>query len=88
MATVPKRPLGVTLTSTDVPDHDAWLAALRAAIDDALAAGEDATRRLSERVLSRAEARRKLQEAESRIAALFEIERRDQVAEGSVSAEQ
>ena len=29
MATVPKRPLGVTLTSTDVPDHVAWLAALR-----------------------------------------------------------
>lgn len=53
MATVPARPLSVTLTSTDVPDHDAWLAALRPAIEDALAAGEDATRRLSERVLSR-----------------------------------
>ena len=82
MATVPKRPLGVTLTSTDVPDHVAWLSALRAAIDDALAAGEDATRRLSERVLSRAEARRKLREAEVRIAALFESERRGWAAEG------
>jgi hypothetical protein len=71
MVTVPKRPLGVISASTDVLDHDAWLAALRAAIDDALAAGEDATRRLSERVLSRAEARRKLQEAEARIEALF-----------------
>ncbi len=71
MATVPARPLSVTLTSTDVPDHDAWLAALRPAIEDALAAGEDATRRLSERVLSRAEARRKIQEAETRIETLF-----------------
>lgn len=76
MVTVPRRPLGVIFASTDVLDHDAWLAALRAAIDDALAAGEDATRRLPLRVLSRAEARRKLQEAEMRIAALFEIERR------------
>jgi hypothetical protein len=73
MATVPTRPLGVTLTSTDVPDHDAWLAALRTAIEDGLAAGEDATRRISDRVLSRAEARRKIQEAEARIEALFAI---------------
>lgn len=71
MTTVPKRPLGVTLTSTDLPDHDAWLAALRTAIDDGLAAGEDATRRLSDRVLSRAEARRNLELAEASINALF-----------------
>jgi hypothetical protein len=74
MVTVPTRPLGVTLTSTDLPDRDAWLAALRAVIDDGLAAGEDATRRLSERVLSRAEARRKILEAGVRIEELFEIE--------------
>ena len=48
----------------------------------ALAAGEDATRRLLKRVLSRAEARRKLQEAEVRIAALFDSERRGRAAEG------
>jgi hypothetical protein len=42
---------------------DAWLKALREQIDNALAAGEDATRRLRRRVLSRAEARRKLRDA-------------------------
>jgi len=76
MTTVPKRPLGVILTSTDVRDQEAWLAALRAAVDDGLAAGEDATRRLSDRVLSRAEARRKILEAEARIEALFESDAR------------
>jgi hypothetical protein len=50
-----------------------WITALRSALDDALAAGEDATRRLSDRVLSRAEARRKLHEAEKRIDTLLEI---------------
>jgi hypothetical protein len=76
MATVPTSPLGVTITSSDLPDDPAWLDALRSAIDDGLAAGEDATRRLSERVLSRAEARRKIQEAEARIAALLKREQR------------
>lgn len=42
----------------------AWLDALRAAIDDALAAGHDAARPYSLRVLSRPEARRQLEQAE------------------------
>ncbi len=44
-----------------------WLKALREQIDDAVAAGEDATRRCRKRVLSRAEARRKLREANTRL---------------------
>jgi hypothetical protein len=48
-----------------------WLNALRDAIDDAIGAGDDATRRFSKRVLSRAETRRKLREAESSIESLL-----------------
>jgi hypothetical protein len=48
-----------------------WFRRLRAHILDALAAGEDATAPFSERVLSRAEARRKLAEAEDCIEALL-----------------
>lgn len=50
-----------------------WLKALRDKIDDGLAAGEDATRRFSDRVLSRAEARRKLCEAETGIESLLAL---------------
>jgi hypothetical protein len=50
-----------------------WLKALRDAIDDAIAAGDDATRRVRKRVLSRAEARRKLREAESSIDGLLAV---------------
>jgi hypothetical protein len=50
-----------------------WLKALRDATEDALAAGEDATRRFSQRVLSRAEARRKLHEAEDKIEGLLTL---------------
>jgi hypothetical protein len=48
-----------------------WLKALRDATDDAIAAGDDATRRFSKRVLSRAEAKRKLREAEGSIESLL-----------------
>ena len=54
----------------DPEDRKRWVSALRSALHDALAAGDNATRRLSERMLSRAEARRKLQEAEKRIETL------------------
>lgn len=57
----------------DPEDVKRWISALRSAVHDALAAGEDATRRLSERVLSRAEARRKLREAEKRIDSLLDV---------------
>ncbi len=40
-----------------------WLKALRGATKDGIAAGKDATQRFSKRVLSRAEAKRKIHEA-------------------------
>lgn len=48
----------------------AWLANLRAQLLDALAAGEDAVRPLHRRVLSRAEAGRKLRAAKRALLAL------------------
>jgi len=42
----------------------AWLEAIRDALIDAAAAGEDAARRPSERMFSRAEVRRRIAEAE------------------------
>ncbi len=57
-----------------------WLKALRDATNDTIAAGDDATRPFSKRVLSRAEARRKLREAESRIDELLTL------AESALSA--
>jgi hypothetical protein len=74
MSTILTRPQGVT--STDLPSPSAvreavhwsdpedvriWIAALRSAAHDGLAAGEDATRPKRDRVLSRSEARRKLE---------------------------
>ena len=53
-----------------------WLKTLREQIDNALAAGEDATRRFRRRVLSRAEARRKLHAANASIDELFEMAER------------
>ena len=78
MTHVPQRPRGanVAFPSTDHPrplrpprwedpaEILAWFGALRATLLDAVAAGEDATRRPRERVFSRAEARRRLEEAE------------------------
>ncbi len=56
----------------DDPERvSAWLKELREQTDDALAAGEDATRRFRRRVLSRAEARRKLRAASASIDELF-----------------
>ncbi len=57
-----------------------WLNSLRDVIDDTLAAGDDATRPLRERVLSRAEAQRKLREAESSLKGLLTL------AEGALAA--
>ena len=48
-----------------------WLDAVRIAQDDAIAAGLDATRRKRRRVLSRAEAKRKIRDAAGVLAALF-----------------
>ena len=49
-----------------------WLMQLRSQIDDALAAARDATHRRKKRVLSRAEARRKLNESAKSLFALLE----------------
>lgn len=56
----------------DPADITLWLCALRGQIEDVIAAAEDATRRQSDRVLSRAEARRKLLAAETQIARLLD----------------
>jgi hypothetical protein len=56
----------------DPADIALWIVALRGEIDDALAAGEDATRLKGDRVLSRAEARRKLLAAEAQIETLLD----------------
>jgi len=48
-----------------------WLKALREVTNDTLAAGDDATRPLSKRVLSRAEAKRKFREAGNSLDALL-----------------
>ena len=52
-------------------DARRWLEAIQQQTDDAIAAGEDATRRPRRRVLSRVEARRKLKGARLAIAALL-----------------
>ena len=56
----------------DPAEIRAWLGALREQIDDLAAAGEDATRRLAERVLSRVEARRRIEAAGQAVEALLE----------------
>lgn len=65
-----------SLTWSDPERVRLWLKALREAIDDGFAAGEDATRRFRRRVLSRAEARRQLRQAEKSIDKLFELAER------------
>ena len=84
MSMTPKYPL---VSSTDASPHPAaremvrwadpedvrlWLAALRSAANDGLAAGEDAVRPKRDRVLSRDEARRKLEAADKTITTLLE----------------
>ena len=54
----------------------AWLHDLREQVLDATAAGEDATRRPKKRVFSRAEARRRIREAEKNLLALLEAAER------------
>ena len=65
-----------TLRFDDREQMRGWLKALRDAIDDGFAAGDDATRRFKKRVLSRAEARRKLCEAERSIEELLSLAER------------
>ena len=60
----------------DPAEIHGWLGALREQIDDLVAAGDDATRRLAERVLSRAEARRRIEAAGQAIDDLIEAARR------------
>lgn len=54
----------------------AWLALVRDHILDAVAAGDDATRPISKRVLSRAEARRKIYRAEKDLVRLLAAAKR------------
>src|SRR5690349_20494977 len=86
MSDVPQRPRGAnaSLASIDRPrplraprwedpvEVRAWLAALRAVFLDANASGEDATRRLGDRVFSLAEARRRIEDAERAALAMFD----------------
>ena len=65
------RLLTTSLRLADDEQTRQWLAALREATNDTIAAGDDATRPLSKRVLSRAEAQRKLREAGNSIDALL-----------------
>jgi len=57
---------------TDPEDVRLWIAALRSVAHDGLAAGEDAVRPKRDRVLSRDEARRKLEAADKSITSLLE----------------
>ncbi len=89
MARVPQRPRGANLPSVpaaperrtfirldDPADLKRWLETLRSVVADVVAAGEDATRRASERVLSRVEARRKIVAADERIASILGLAER------------
>lgn len=62
---------GTSLAWEDPTQARAWFTTLRDQVLDALAAGEDATRPLRERVLSRAEARRKILAADKNITSLL-----------------
>lgn len=89
MTTVPKAPAGAKSTRPfegrpalawgDPAEARAWLGALREQIDDLAAAGEDATRRFGERVLSRAEARRRIDAAGQAVTTLLEAAHRGMV---------
>ncbi|MFO0760871.1 MAG: hypothetical protein U0359_30620 [Byssovorax sp.] len=84
MSNVHQRPRGANAepapTETPLPAVDfsdatavrAWLSFLREHVLDALAAGEDAARRPSERVFSRHEVRRRLADEERVITALLD----------------
>lgn len=61
-----------SLAWDDPPQARAWFNALRDRVLDALTAGEDVTRPKHERVLSRAEARRKIIAADESITSLLD----------------
>jgi predicted deacetylase len=76
MPNVPARPSGANLADAPLDLRDPaelkrWILAVREQAGDAIAAGFDATARMRRRVLSRAEARRKLKAAKNAIDALF-----------------
>ena len=73
MTRLPARPLGANTVDhhaapaardfvrwDDPEEVKLWILSLRSAVEDALGAGDDASRKLRHRVLSRAEVRRKL----------------------------
>jgi hypothetical protein len=65
-------PLRDAVRWEDPEDIRLWIAALRAASDEGLGAGEDAARPKRNRVLSHAEARRRIAVGEQRIANLLD----------------
>jgi len=65
-----------TLDLTDKAAVRAWLAELRTQIEDAVAAGEDATRPPGRRALGRPTARRAILEAKRSIEGLLEVAER------------
>ena len=71
------------LVFADADAVRAWLALLHAEVDDAIAAGEDATRPLGRRSLGRLTARRALLEARGAINRLLEAADRGAAAPGS-----
>jgi hypothetical protein len=86
MTTVPDPPQGGDPPAFRLDDPAllrAWLAGLREQVLDAVAAGEDATRRFRRRVLSRAEARRKLRTAKRALLGMIDVA--EQAAGGGVS---
>ena len=70
----------------DPADIKLWIFALRGEIDDVIAACEDATRPQADRVLSRAETRRRLLAAETQIARLLDAGERSLDAPSAAAA--
>jgi hypothetical protein len=70
----------------DPEDIRLWIAALRSVADEGMGAGEDATRPKCERVLSRAEARRRLVRGEKEITILLDAGERGLETPGDLRA--
>lgn len=68
----------------DPEDIRLWIAALRSAADDGLGAGEDASRPKRDRVLSHAEARRRIVLGEQKITGLLDAGERGPEKPGEV----
>lgn len=64
------------LAWADPDDARAWFGALREQVLDLAAAGEDATRRFGERVLSCAEARKRIEAADQAVTDLLDAAHR------------